>query len=79
MSGAPALGEIIDEGATIAVECVTYEGNPIPEVTWTKDGKSLDYESESIQNVEIEGEYKVRSILTVQVCIFLYICIACTR
>ena len=76
MTGAPALGELIDEGSTIAVECITDEGNPTPQVTWTRNGSNLDLETESVQNIEIEGEYnatKKKSILTIQVCIFQHI------
>ena len=76
MSGAPALGELIDEGTTIAVECVTDEGNPTPHVTWTRNGSNLDLETESVQNIEIEGDYnanKMKSILTIRVCIFQHI------
>ena len=73
MTGAPAAGELIDEGTTIAVECVTAEENPTPQITWTRNGSNLDLETESVQNIEIEGENnanKKKSILTVQVCIF---------
>ena len=76
MTGAPAVGELIDEGTTIAVECLTDEGNPTPQVTWTKNGSNLDLETESVQNIEIEGDYnanKKKSILTIQVYIFQHI------
>ena len=75
MIGQPKLGELIDAGSTIVIECVTLEWNPTPQVTWTKDGSILDTESESetIQNFEItvsNNGSQTKSILTIQVCLF---------
>lgn len=76
MIGQPTAGELIDEGSTIIIECVTQEGNPAPQVTWTKDGSNLDTQSEIFQNVEIAGSYntsRMKSIITIQVSIFINI------
>ena len=82
MFGAPGVGELIDEGTSIAVECVTDEGNPTPQVTWTRNGSNLDLETESVENIEIDGDYnanKKTSILTIQVCIFQHIFFYCCK
>ena len=76
MSGAPAAGELVDESSTIVIECVTDEGNPTPQVSWTKNGSNLNTESETFQNVEIAGSYdtnRMKSILQIQVSIFINI------
>ena len=80
MSGAPAAGELVDENSTIVIECVTDEGNPTPQVSWTKNGSNLDTESETFQNVEIAGlydTYRMKSILRIQVSIFINIYMCC--
>ena len=70
MSGTPTVGELIDEGLTISVACVTGEGNPTPQVTWTREGSNLDSATDSVDNLEVAGRYsspKMTSTLTIEV------------
>ena len=72
MSGEPEVGEWVEEGTTVVVECVTDEGNPTPQVTWTRDEANLDPLTESVQNFEVAGRYNSnirRSVLIIQVII----------
>ena len=72
MSGEPEVGEWVEEGTTVVVECVTEEGNPTPKVTWKRDEANIDPLTESIQNFEVAGRYNSnikRSVLTAQVII----------
>ena len=69
MFGAPEVGE----GKTVSVACVTDEGNPIPQVTWTRDGSNLNSETDSIDNLEVAGRYssrKMTSTLIIEVITF---------
>ena len=73
MSGTPTVGELTDEGLTIAVECVTDEGNPTPQVTWTREGSNLDSMTDSVENLEVAGRYnshKMTSTVTFEVIMF---------
>ena len=73
MSGTPTVGELIDEVLTIAVECVTDEGNPTPQVTWTREGSNLDSMTDSVENLEVAGRYssqKMTSTVTIEVITF---------
>ena len=72
MSGELEVGEWTEEGTTVVVVCVTDEGNPTPQVTWTRDEANIDPLTESVQNFEVVGRYNSnirRSVLTVQVSI----------
>ena len=72
MSGEPEVGKWVEEGTTVLVECVTDEGNPTPEVIWTRDEANIDPLTESVQNFEVAGRYNSnirRSVLTMQVII----------
>ena len=72
MSGEPQVGEWTALGTTVVVKCVTDEGNPTSQVTWTRHEVNLDPFTESIQNFEVAGRYNSntrRSVLTIKVII----------
>ena len=72
MSGKPEVEEWVEEGTTVVVQCVTDEGNPTPQITWTREEANLDPLTESVQNFEVAGRYNSnirRSVLTIQVII----------
>ena len=71
MSSATDLNQLVSEGGSITVECITDTGNPTPTISWTKDGESLvSTASEIIVPSSEDGVYnaqKTKSLLTIQV------------
>ena len=72
MSSQPAVGELVLEGDTITVQCITDAGNPIPTITWTQDGTPLVSSStETVEDIDDNGSCcnakKRKSLLTIRV------------